>query len=110
MKWLNEIVGNILNALGVDVASRWGGCLQFFIYDVVKIMLLLTSLIFLISYIQSYFPPERTKRILGRFHGVGANCVAALLGTVTPSVLARPSPSLSVLPAPVCLWARPSLS
>ncbi len=84
MKWLNEIVGNVLNALGVDVASRWGGCLQFFIYDVVKIMLLLTSLIFLISYIQSYFPPERTKRILGRFHGVGANCVAALLGTVTP--------------------------
>ncbi len=84
MKWLDELVGSALNALGVDVASRWGGSLQFFLYDVVKIMVLLTSLIFLISYVQSYFPPERTKRILVRFHGLGANCIAALLGTVTP--------------------------
>ena len=84
MKWLNEVIGNGLNALGVDITSRWGGSIQFFIYDVIKIMVLLTFLIFMISYIQSYFPPERTKRILGRFHGVGANCVAALLGTVTP--------------------------
>lgn len=84
MKWLNEVIGNGLNALGVDITSRWGGSIQFFIYDVIKIMVLLTCLIFMISYIQSYFPPERTKRILGRFHGVGANCIAALLGTVTP--------------------------
>lgn len=84
MKWLNEVIGNGLNALGVDITSRWGGSIEFFIYDVIKIMVLLTFLIFMISYIQSYFPPERTKRILGRFHGVGANCIAALLGTVTP--------------------------
>ena len=84
MKWLNEVIGNGLNALGVDMTSRWGGSIQFFIYDVIKIMVLLTFLVFIISYIQSYFPPERTKRILGRFHGVGANCIAALLGTVTP--------------------------
>ena len=84
MKWLNEVFGNGLNALGVDIASRWGGSIHFFIYDVIKIMVLLTCLIFMISYIQSYFPPERTKRILGRFHGIAANCIAALLGTVTP--------------------------
>ena len=84
MKWLNEIIENTLNILGIDTASRWGGSIQFFIYDVIKIMVLLTVLIFVISYIQSYFPPERTKKILGRFHGIGANCVAALLGTVTP--------------------------
>ena len=84
MKWLGEVIGNGLSALGVDITSRWGGSIQFFIYDVIKIMLLLICLIFMISYIQSYFPPERTKRILGRFHGVGANCIAALLGTVTP--------------------------
>ncbi len=84
MKWLNEIIENTLNTLGIDTASRWGGSIQFFIYDVIKIMVLLTVLIFVISYIQSYFPPERTKKILGRFHGIGANCVAALLGTVTP--------------------------
>ena len=84
MKWLNEVIGNTLNAFGIDITSRWGGSIQFFIYDVIKIMVLLTCLIFVISYIQSYFPPERTKKILGRFHGIGANCVAALLGTVTP--------------------------
>ena len=84
MKWLNEVIGNTLNALGIDIASRWGGSIQFFIYDVIKIMVLLAFLIFVISYIQSYFPPERTKNILGRFHGIGASCVAALLGTVTP--------------------------
>ena len=84
MKWLGEVIGNGLSALGVDITSRWGGSIQFFIYDVIKIMVLLTCLIFMISYIQSHFPPERTKRILGRFHGVGANCIAALLGTVTP--------------------------
>lgn len=84
MKWLNEVIGSGLTSLRIDTTSRWGGSIQFFIYDVIKIMVLLGVLIFIISYIQSYFPPERTKRILGRFHGVGANCVAALLGTVTP--------------------------
>ena len=84
MKWLNKIIGFLLNACGLDTSGKLGGSLQFFINDIIKIMLLLGILIFLISYIQSYFPPERTKKILGRFHGIGANCIAALLGTVTP--------------------------
>ena len=84
MKWLNKLIGMILNACGLDTSGKLGGGVQFFIYDVVKIMVLLGVMIFLISYIQSYFPPERTKMILGRFHGIGANCIAALLGTVTP--------------------------
>lgn len=84
MKWLNTVIGNGLSALGLDTTSRLGGSIQFFLYDVVKITVLLCVLIFLISYIQSYFPPERSKRILGRFHGILANIIAALLGTVTP--------------------------
>lgn len=84
MKWLNELVGRGLEAVGLDTANRWVGSLQFFIYDVVKIVVLLCFLIFMISYIQSFFPPERSKKILGRFRGIGANTVAALLGTVTP--------------------------
>ncbi len=84
MAWLNRWIGSLLNEFGVDVSSRIGGSIQFFLYDVIKIMVLLASLIFIISYIQSYFPPERTKKILGRFHGIGANIIAALLGTVTP--------------------------
>ncbi|MBE7047386.1 MAG: permease [Ruminococcaceae bacterium] len=84
MKWLNELIGNILSAFGLDVGGRIGGSVQFFLYDTIKIMVLLGVLILIISYIQSYFPPERSKRILGRFHGIGANTVAALLGTVTP--------------------------
>ena len=84
MKWLNRLIGSLLNACGLDTSEKIGGSVQFFIYDVIKIMVLLGVLIFLISYIQSYFPPERTKKILGRFHGIGANCIAALLGTVTP--------------------------
>ncbi len=84
MSWLNRLIGTILNACGLDTTSRIGGSVQFFIYDTIKIMVLLGVLILVISYIQSYFPPERTKKILGRFHGVGANIVAALLGTVTP--------------------------
>ena len=84
MKWLNRAIGSIVEACGLDTASRLGSSIQFFLYDVIKIMVLLGVLILIISYIQSYFPPERTKRILGRFHGIGANCVAALLGTVTP--------------------------
>ena len=84
MKWLNELIGRGLSMLGLDVGGRAGGSIQFFLYDVLKITVLLCFLIFMISYIQSYFPPERSKRILGRFHGVGANIISALLGTVTP--------------------------
>ncbi len=84
MKWLNRLIGSLLKACGLDTESKLGGSLQFFIYDTIKIMVLLGFLIFVITYIQSYFPPERTKKILGRFHGIGANCIAALLGTVTP--------------------------
>lgn len=84
MKWLNTLIGSGLSALGLDITGRVGGSMQFFLYDVIKITILLCVLIFVISYIQSYFPPERSKRILGRFHGLGANIVSALLGTVTP--------------------------
>ena len=84
MNWLNRLIGTVLNACGLDTTGRIGGSVQFFIYDTIKIMVLLGVLILIISYIQSYFPPERTKKILGRFHGVGANIIAALLGTVTP--------------------------
>ena len=84
MKWLNGLIGNALSSLGFDLSGKWAGSLQFFIYDVIKITILLCFLIFIISYIQSYFPPERSKKILGRFHGIWANTVAALLGTVTP--------------------------
>lgn len=84
MAWLNRLIGSLLEAVGIDTSGRIGGSIQFFIYDMIKIMVLLGVLIFIISYIQSYFPPERTKRILGRFRGVGANIIAALLGTVTP--------------------------
>ena len=84
MKWLNELIGGGLSAVGLDTTNRWIGSIQFFVYDVIKIVVLLCFLIFIISYIQSYFPPERSKKILGRFHGIGANSVAALLGTVTP--------------------------
>ena len=84
MKWLNQLIGNLLEACGLSTETRLGGSVQFFIYDTIKIMLLLGALILIISYIQSYFPPERTKKILGRFRGIGANMIAALLGTVTP--------------------------
>jgi len=84
MKWLNELIGGGLTALRINTSGRWGGSLQFFFYDVIKITLLLCFLIFIISYIQSYFPPERSKKILGRFRGLGANSISALLGTVTP--------------------------
>ena len=84
MKWLNRLIGNLLEYIGVDLNSKIGGSIQFFLYDVMKIMILLGILIFIISYIQSYFPPERTKKILGKFHGIWANILAALLGTVTP--------------------------
>ena len=84
MQWLNAVIGALLEALGLDVTGRVGGSVQFFLYDVIKITILLCALIFVISYIQSYFPPERSRRILGRFRGLWANTVSALLGTVTP--------------------------
>lgn len=84
MKWLNELIGMILNSIGLSVEQKIGGMLQFFIYDTIKIFILLAVLIYIISYIQSYFPPERSKKILGRFHGIWANILGALLGTVTP--------------------------
>ena len=84
MQWLNGLVTDGLIWAGVDIESRLGGSLQFFLYDVIKITLLLCVLIFAISYIQSFFPPERSRKIMGRFHGIGANIMGALLGTVTP--------------------------
>ena len=84
MKWLNALVGDLLTLFGVDISGKLGGSLQFFLYDVIKITILLCSLIFIISYIQSYFPPERSKKIMGKFRGLPANIMAALLGTVTP--------------------------
>ena len=84
MSWLNRLIGTLLEALGLDTTSRLGGSIQFFLYDVIKILVLLGVLIWIISYIQSYFPPERSRKILGRFHGIWANVLAALLGTVTP--------------------------
>ncbi len=84
MHWLNDLMGQMLTALGLDITTAVGGSVQFFLYDVIKIIVLLCSLIFIISYIQSYFPPERSKKILSRFKGIWANIVSALLGTVTP--------------------------
>lgn len=84
MQWLSDLIAALLGAAGLDASSQWGGSLHFFIYDTIKIVILLCVMIFVISYIQSYFPPERSKRILGRFKGIGENIVGALLGTVTP--------------------------
>ena len=84
MQWLNRTIGRLLSLAGVDVGGKIGRSLRFFLYDTIKIMLLLGVLILLISYIQSYFPPERSKKILGRFNGLAARIIAALLGTVTP--------------------------
>lgn len=84
MQWLNQLIGNVLASIGVDLSNHIGQSIQFLVYDIIKITVLLCVLIFIISYIQSYFPPERSKKILGKFHGVTANLMAALLGTVTP--------------------------
>ncbi len=84
MKWLNDLIGSLLSALGLDVSGRLGASVRFFLYDSIKILFMLSALIFIISYVQSHFPPERTKKILGRFKGVGANAMSALLGTLTP--------------------------
>lgn len=84
MHWLNDAMGKLLTFFKIDLGSRIGGSLQFFLFDTIKIFILLSILIFIISYIQSFFPPERTKVILGRFNGIFANSMAALLGTITP--------------------------
>lgn len=84
MKWLNDIIGFLLSSFGLDTDSAVFSAIRFFLYDVIKIVVLLCFLVFVISFIQSYFPPERSKKIMGRFHGIGANIVGALLGTVTP--------------------------
>ena len=84
MKWLNQAIGRLVSLIGLDVETRLGGSVRFFLFDLIKITVLLCVLIYAISYIQSYFPPERSRKIMGRFHGIGANIVAALLGTVTP--------------------------
>lgn len=84
MQWLNSLIRKALNGVGVDTTQQFGSSIQFFIYDVIKIFILLSVLIFIISYIQSFFPPERTKKIIGKFDGIFANTIAALLGTVTP--------------------------
>lgn len=84
MKWLYDLIGIVLSKIGLDTGSRIGGSIQFFLYDVIKILFLLCALIFVISYIQSFFPPEKSRKIMSRFHGIGANTIGALLGTVTP--------------------------
>lgn len=84
MKWLNDFIGFLLSSFGLDTDSAAVSVCRFFFYDVIKIVILLCVLVFVISFIQSYFPPERSKKIMGRFHGIGANIVGALLGTVTP--------------------------
>ncbi|MDY3867792.1 MAG: permease [Pyramidobacter sp.] len=84
MKWLYRLIGDVLSSCGADISGRMGGSVLFFLYDTIKIMTLLGCLIMIISYVQSFFPPERSRKILGRFHGIWANAAAALLGTVTP--------------------------
>lgn len=85
MTWLHKTIESLVeNVFNLSIEGRLGGSIHFFIYDVIKIFILLSVLIFAISYIQSFFPPERTKRILGRFKGIKANILSALLGTITP--------------------------
>lgn len=84
MKWLNELIGSLISLTGLDLNSKIGSGIQFFIYDTLKISILLMFLIFIISYIQTYFPPERTKQILSKYNGIWGNILSALLGTVTP--------------------------
>ena len=84
MHWLKELIQNLLELAGISAHSIVGGMLNFFFYDLIKIFILLSVLIFGISYIQSYFPPERSKKLLGRFQGLKGNVIGALLGTVTP--------------------------
>ena len=85
MEWLSDIVKLLVEEVfKLDASSPLGGSVHFFIYDVIKIFILLSVLIFIVSWIQSYFPPERSRKILGRFNGISANIIGALLGTITP--------------------------
>ncbi|WP_180073487.1 MULTISPECIES: permease [unclassified Acinetobacter] len=85
MTWLSDgVAWFVENILGLSIATQVGGSVHFFIYDVIKIFILLSVLIYSLSYIQSYFPPERTRQILGRMKGIKANIMGALLGTITP--------------------------
>lgn len=84
MKFLNELIGTLLTKAGIDIASKFGGALQFFLYDTIKIFILLLTMIFIISYIQSYFPPERSRQVLGKYKVLAALIISALLGTITP--------------------------
>lgn len=84
MQWLSDLISALLGTAGIDPSSQWGGTLHFFVYDTIKIVILLCVLIFAISYVQSFFPPERSRKIMGRFKGIWGNVVGALLGTVTP--------------------------
>lgn len=84
MKFLNEIIGQMLIKTGLDINTKFGGALQFFIYDTIKIFILLLTMIFIISYIQSYFPPERSRQVIEKYKGIYALIIAALLGTITP--------------------------
>ena len=97
MQWLQTLIGKILSAAGLDIESRFGGSLHFFLYDVIKITILLFVLIFLISYIQSYFPPERSKKILSHCKGFSARIIAALLGVVLSFMMAVTTLSLPSL-------------
>ncbi|MCI7767964.1 MAG: permease [Oscillospiraceae bacterium] len=84
MKWMSDLISSLLTSIGLDMTSKAAKVIHFFIYDILKISILLITLIFIISYIQTYFPPERTKRILSKYNGIGGNIISALLGTVTP--------------------------
>ena len=85
MQWLSDLVKMLVeDVFGLSMQSRWGASLHFFIYDVLKIFILLTVLIFTVSWVQSYFPPERTRKILGGMQGFKANLTGALMGTITP--------------------------
>ncbi|MCJ7690690.1 MAG: permease, partial [Clostridiaceae bacterium] len=85
MTWLSDLIkGLVENVFGLSIKEQLGGSVHFFIYDIIKIFILLSVLIFAISYIQSYFPPERTKKLLGNIKGVKGNILGALLGTITP--------------------------
>lgn len=84
MKFLNELIGVLLTKAGIDISLKFGGALQFFLYDTIKIFILLLTMIFIISYIQSYFPPERSRQVIGKYKGITALIISALLGTITP--------------------------
>lgn len=108
MKWLNSAIGSLLSALGLDISSRLGGSLQFFLYDVIKITILLCALIFLISYIQSYFPRSAAKRSSAASTFLGPTVSPLFWALLPPSAPVPPSPCSWGSPALACRWASPS--